>query len=291
MQLRRYKDLSGLSMTALASRTAISRSSWDRYLNGRTVPPARAVEALARACGTEPARLLALHELAAEAPQPDAELSAHGTSTERVRIPEHTVPAVGAEAPPGGLPHAPDLPHPPHAQRSPHPPNPPRSPHASRPASAWPAVVVTSVLTSLLTLLGLMIVAPWERSAMPLAAATAAGSDGAAHPRYTGEPHPTLGEFVFVAGEERTCAVQRDETDGRLYAGYSRTLTEQLQRDATRWSVVEAQCLLRHRGISPGITDGSFGGNTERAVKRLQTRAGIAVDGMVGPDTWKALRA
>ncbi|CAM5425781.1 helix-turn-helix domain-containing protein [Streptomyces fumanus] len=67
VHLRRVKDHSGLSLQALAARTGYSRSSWDRYLNGRALPPQRAVEALARACGTDPARLLALHEIAVQA--------------------------------------------------------------------------------------------------------------------------------------------------------------------------------------------------------------------------------
>ncbi|MFD0545067.1 peptidoglycan-binding protein [Streptomyces mexicanus] len=36
--------------------------------------------------------------------------------------------------------------------------------------------------------------------------------------------------------------------------------------------------------------DGIYGPLTENAVKRLQKRAGLVVDGIVGPHTWKALR-
>ncbi|WP_171164290.1 helix-turn-helix domain-containing protein [Streptomyces sp. I05A-00742] len=67
VQLRRFKDRSGLSLAALAAKTSYSRSSWERYLNARQLPPREAVEELARVCGTDPARLLVLHELAAEA--------------------------------------------------------------------------------------------------------------------------------------------------------------------------------------------------------------------------------
>ncbi|MFI6768328.1 helix-turn-helix domain-containing protein [Streptomyces sp. NPDC050355] len=77
VQLRRLKDHSGLSLASLAAKTAYSRSSWERYLNGKKLPPREAVEALARVCGTDPTRLLALHEVAAQAweagpPQPEA---------------------------------------------------------------------------------------------------------------------------------------------------------------------------------------------------------------------------
>ncbi|MGW7368125.1 peptidoglycan-binding protein [Streptomyces sp. NPDC054841] len=65
VQLRRLKDHSGLSLAALASRTAYSRSSWERYLNGKQPVPRQAVEELAAVTGTAPTRLLVLHEVAA----------------------------------------------------------------------------------------------------------------------------------------------------------------------------------------------------------------------------------
>lgn len=67
VQLRRMKDRSGLSLTSLATRTSYSRSSWERYLNGKKPVPRAAVEQLSRVCGTEPTRLLVLHEVAREA--------------------------------------------------------------------------------------------------------------------------------------------------------------------------------------------------------------------------------
>ncbi|MEU8893249.1 helix-turn-helix domain-containing protein [Streptomyces sp. NPDC048442] len=65
VQLRRLKDHSGLSLAALEGRTTSSRSSWERYLNGRTPPPREAVEELARVCGSDPTRLLVLYDVAA----------------------------------------------------------------------------------------------------------------------------------------------------------------------------------------------------------------------------------
>ncbi|WP_432264018.1 helix-turn-helix domain-containing protein [Streptomyces griseoflavus] len=67
VQLRRLKDRSGLSLTSLAARTDYSRSSWERCLNGKALPPRHAVEQLARITGTEPTRLLVLYEVAEEA--------------------------------------------------------------------------------------------------------------------------------------------------------------------------------------------------------------------------------
>ncbi|WP_128433244.1 helix-turn-helix domain-containing protein [Streptomyces cyaneus] len=246
VQLREHKDRSELSITALASRTGFGKSSWDRYLNGRALPPEEAVEALARACDTEAAPLLALRELAAEAPMPSSAPETAGS---------------------------PDTPDADHLRVRP----------ASRQPVPWPAILLSSVTTSLVMLAGLVLLAPWEDTATQTPAA-------ADRKPYTGAVHPSFGAFVYKAGTTYECEVERDDEDGLLYAGYSRTRTEQLQRDASRWAVVEAQCLLEHHGVSPGVVDGAFGNNTERAVRRLQDQGKIAVDGIVGPDTWKVLR-
>jgi peptidoglycan hydrolase-like protein with peptidoglycan-binding domain len=46
--------------------------------------------------------------------------------------------------------------------------------------------------------------------------------------------------------------------------------------------------LLRGRGEDPAI-DGVFEGDTDQAVRAFQKRKGLAVDGIVGPATWRAL--
>ncbi|MEV5198501.1 helix-turn-helix domain-containing protein [Streptomyces sp. NPDC053720] len=63
-RLREIKDGAGLSLAALAARTPYSKSSWERYLNGKKPAPRQAVEALCALTGTPPGRLLALWELA-----------------------------------------------------------------------------------------------------------------------------------------------------------------------------------------------------------------------------------
>ncbi len=63
-ELRALRAGTGLSLAALATRTPYSKSSWERYLNGRKPVPRRAVEALCTVAGEPPARLLALWELA-----------------------------------------------------------------------------------------------------------------------------------------------------------------------------------------------------------------------------------
>lgn len=66
-QLRRLVDRSGLSVAALADRTGYSRTSWERYLHGRLLPPQGAVVALAEATGAHPGHLTTLWELAERA--------------------------------------------------------------------------------------------------------------------------------------------------------------------------------------------------------------------------------
>ncbi|GHI91910.1 helix-turn-helix domain-containing protein [Streptomyces olivaceus] len=62
--LRELRTRTGLSLAALAERTPYSKSSWERYLNGRTLPPRRAVQDLCRLAGEPEGRLLALWEIA-----------------------------------------------------------------------------------------------------------------------------------------------------------------------------------------------------------------------------------
>ncbi|OLZ69791.1 hypothetical protein AV521_15675 [Streptomyces sp. IMTB 2501] len=62
--LRGLRVRTGLSLAALAAKTPYSKSSWDRYLNGRTVPPRQAVAELCELAGENPGRPLALWELA-----------------------------------------------------------------------------------------------------------------------------------------------------------------------------------------------------------------------------------
>ncbi|MER7474887.1 helix-turn-helix transcriptional regulator, partial [Micromonospora sp. NPDC000018] len=56
-QLARIKELSGLSLRALARQAGLSSSSLSRYLNGQLVPPWEAVVALCRAVGRDPRSL------------------------------------------------------------------------------------------------------------------------------------------------------------------------------------------------------------------------------------------
>ncbi|MEV6550032.1 DUF2690 domain-containing protein [Streptomyces sp. NPDC051597] len=73
--LREMRARTGLSLAALAERTTYSKSSWERYLNGKVPVPRQAIEALCAMAGEPAGRLLALWELA------DAEWSGRARQT------------------------------------------------------------------------------------------------------------------------------------------------------------------------------------------------------------------
>ncbi|MCX4818852.1 XRE family transcriptional regulator [Streptomyces sp. NBC_01142] len=66
-QLRRLVDRSGLSIAAVADRTGYSKTSWERYLNGRLLAPKGAIVALADVTGTNTVHLTTMWELAERA--------------------------------------------------------------------------------------------------------------------------------------------------------------------------------------------------------------------------------
>ncbi|MFE7276187.1 peptidoglycan-binding protein [Streptomyces sp. NPDC057623] len=276
VRLRRLKDHSGLSLRQLAARTGYSPKSWERYLGGRSLPPAEAVEALARVLGEDPTRLLACHEVAAEAwgnrraeaaarteapaPEPPAPEILSSEVTEATEVTKATevteisgvtrVTRVTGALPPG------------------------RSLRGAVVAGAVALVLAVCTAVLLVVRLG---GGEEERPARPLAATapspSASTSPSTSPPRST----PTY-----------TCRVER--IDGRWYAGISRTRGAILANGHAGPEVAEAQCLLRRAGLSPGDIDGIFGPVTQHAVERAQERAGLVVDGIIGPHTWKALR-
>jgi len=63
-------------------------------------------------------------------------------------------------------------------------------------------------------------------------------------------------------------------------------------RNGSRGSEVEnLQQLLLDAGFNPGTPDGIFGSQTESAVQDFQSANNLTSDGIVGPDTWRALSA
>ncbi|MFI1359590.1 helix-turn-helix domain-containing protein [Streptomyces sp. NPDC020898] len=90
--LREMRARTGLSLAALAERTPYSKSSWERYLNGKKPVPRQAVETLCAMAGESAGRLLALWELA------DTEWSGRA---------RHTRPPAASTAPPPPEPASP----------------------------------------------------------------------------------------------------------------------------------------------------------------------------------------
>lgn len=221
VRLRRLKDHSGLSVRQLAVKTSYSPKSWERYLSGRSLPPPDAVKALARITGDDPTRLLALHEIAAEA------WKSQGTAENAPAAPEH--------------------------------------PRRIKLVIGTVALVLAVSAAALLAI---------------RFTGNGNGNDADAKPDTpvaASKPPPTY-----------TCHVER--VAGDWYAGNSRTRTAILTNGNAGPEVAEAQCLLRRAGLSPGEVDGIYGPLTQGAVKRAQKRAGLPVDGIIGPHTWKALR-
>ncbi|MEU9091146.1 DUF2690 domain-containing protein [Streptomyces sp. NPDC048428] len=83
-QLRRLVDRGGLSIAAVADRTGYSKTSWERYLNGRLLAPRGAIVALAEVTGTDQAHLNTMWELAERA-WSRAEMR-HDMTMEAIRI-------------------------------------------------------------------------------------------------------------------------------------------------------------------------------------------------------------
>lgn len=82
------------------------------------------------------------------------------------------------------------------------------------------------------------------------------------------------------------------ETLGRVagwsdaqHEGFHGVLHGAIQGD----DVMAAQTALRADGLDPGVVDGVFGPNTERAVLEYQRKHGLKVTGVVDEATWEAL--
>lgn len=92
--LRELKDRVGLSLAGLAAATTFSKSSWERYLNGRTLPPRGAVTELCRLAGEPDGHCLALWDIA------EAEWGGRSESAVRPSSPSAGVSADTSPAPP-----------------------------------------------------------------------------------------------------------------------------------------------------------------------------------------------
>lgn len=242
VEMRRLKDHSGLSLAALAGRTAYSRSSWERYLNGKAVPPREAVEALAEACGGDPVALTALWEVAARSVAPPLPASSRRDDTSDRETEAEVAAEVEAE------------------------------PGRGRRGLGRVLLLAALAVAVLGATVGLLVERPWEPPESDRAQSTAAVV-------------PTAGHSVLAY------PCHYEVRDDRQYAGHSTTLTEQYGVGASVEAVAEIQCLVKKHGFDPNGIDGSFGPNTKSAVQEFQRARGLDDDGVVGPKTWRELRA
>ncbi|WP_030747256.1 helix-turn-helix domain-containing protein [Streptomyces sp. NRRL F-5135] len=262
VRLRRLKDRSGLGLAALAARTGYSRSSWERYLNGKQPVPLAAVEKLAQVCGADPTPLLVLHEVAAEV----RETRPAPASGEQPAPGEPDPSPAGPESAPGEPDPSPVGPESasagpePESELSPAPEG-PRAPRLVPVRYALPAAVVAAGLAF----------------GGGLLAGGGGDGDGRAAAAQT-------------YGPGRTYDCEFSRKDGGVYAGHSVSREVLLDTNASGRDVVEAQCLLRRHGFDPGAVDGLYGPSAKAAVRDFQTARKLVADGIVGPDTWGELR-
>lgn len=146
-QLRRLKDRTGLSLVALGSRTAYSKSSWQRYLNAQQPPPREAVLALCRVAGVDGARPAAGWELAVKVWPRAAEAAGSGSAgaaeVPGAAAPEPSPTDSPTDSPTGAPPSVPVL-------------APVAAPAARRPAPSWRLVACSALAVIALLLVSLL---------------------------------------------------------------------------------------------------------------------------------------
>ncbi|MGW3289399.1 helix-turn-helix domain-containing protein [Streptomyces sp. NPDC001002] len=109
--LRELRERSGLTLAGLAAKTTYSKSSWERYLNGKTLPPRPAVEELCRIAGEPDGRCVALWEIA------ESEWGGRAREDHRQQPPPPAPPAPSPPPPPEPAPPEESAPLPPTGHR------------------------------------------------------------------------------------------------------------------------------------------------------------------------------
>ncbi|OQD55230.1 serine/threonine protein kinase, partial [Streptomyces phaeoluteigriseus] len=108
------------------------------------------------------------------------------------------------------------------------------------------------------------------------------------HPRRpTGRVRASTASAPAAGSPSAEPATAPWNTDCTHYSGNGRT-----RQGDTGKRVLQVQCMLTKRGYGVGDSgaDGIFGSGTDTAVRAFQRDGGLSADGIVGHDTWTALR-
>lgn len=97
------------------------------------------------------------------------------------------------------------------------------------------------------------------------------------------------GTTITTQTQEPEKATQSTTTTAQTASG---VITMDTLRKGSKGTQVRVlQWLLNENGYNAGTVDGIFGANTQNAVKAYQEATGLAVDGVVGKNTWSKLLA
>lgn len=142
------------------------------------------------------------------------------------------------------------------------------------------------------------IVNPWTTATEAVNAYKQAVGDLSAKQQIDTSPiDGVTGNTDYVRYEENNTSApdnnvgQQQSQQQSSMLGYVSDISEILQYGSQGDNVRKLQNVLNALGYNAGSVDGSFGNQTLAAVKRFQSAAGIAVDGVVGKNTKAAFRA
>lgn len=142
------------------------------------------------------------------------------------------------------------------------------------------------------------IVNPWTTAMEAINAYRQAVGDLSAKQQIDTSPiDGVTGNTDYVRYEENNTSApdnnvtQQQSQQQSSMLGYVSDISETLQYGSQGDNVRKLQNVLNALGYNAGSVDGSFGNQTLAAVKRFQSAAGIAVDGVVGKNTKAAFRA
>ncbi|WP_051105938.1 serine/threonine-protein kinase [Streptomyces hokutonensis] len=137
-----------------------------------------------------------------------------------------------------------------------------------------------------------------DGAANPNGAAADPGDSGSAAPTVHGTPSAPDADPGASAGATPSSSPSSPPTTGPATPAWISDCTYYNGNGRTRLGdsgkrVLQVQCVLTKRGYDVGSTgvDGDFGAGTESAVRSFQSDKQLDADGIVGRETWLALRS